>query len=153
MNKPKCTEARRCRRTTCYDCRRYLIDITATRMLAEGVDPQAVDQYRYSSINALAWEIPPVVLPPKPKARKAFTPNPSRNYSAAVDKLRVCGSREYASELLKRGKYTIAELHHLATLGNTQLVGRLKADLVSSLIENLVGFRLDHSAIMSGAKG
>jgi len=151
MTKPKCTEARRCQRTTCYDCRRYLIDITATRMLAEGVDPQAVDQYRYSSINALAWEIPPVVLPPKPKARKAFTPKQGVDYQAMADKLRVCGSRQYAHQLVM-GR-TIAELHHIATLGNTKLVGKLKADLVNSLIENLVGFRLDHSAIMSGAKG
>lgn len=151
MNKPKCTEARRCQRMNCYDCRRYLIDTTATRMLEQGMDQESVDQYRYPAINALAWEIPPVVAPAKPKARKGFTPKVGVDYQGMADKLRVCGSRNYAHQLLL-GR-TIAELHHIASLADTKLVGKLKADLQNSLVENLVGFRLDHNAIMNGAKG
>src|SRR5687767_7464848 len=137
MSKRTCTETRRCQLATCYSCRRYLIDQTATRMLDQGMSQEDVDRYRYPAINALAWEIPTPAPQAPAKARKAFTPKTGTDYQATTNKLRVCGSREYAAELLKQCKYTIPELHHIASLANIKLVGKLKADLVNSLIESL----------------
>jgi len=150
MSKRNCTETRPCQLATCYACRRALIDRTAEAMLNSGLDPQAVDQYRYGSINALAFEIPATPPKPQPKARKGFTPKAGVDYQAMADKLRVCGSREYAAQLLA-GR-TIPELRHIAQLLGLVLPGRLKADVLSSLIHYAVGVRLDQATIRNYAK-
>jgi len=151
MNKRTCTETRPCNLATCYSCRRALIDRTALAMLDRGVSQDDVDRYRYPAINALAFEIPtPPPAKPAAKARKPFTPKPEVNYQAIADKLRVCGSREYAAELIANA--TIPELRHIACLVGRKLSGKVKAQLVSNLIEQTVGYRLDTNAILNGAK-
>lgn len=148
MSKRTCTETRPCNLTTCYGCARKLIDDLAGHMLDQGASQDKVDAFRYPAINALASHVITVPAPVKPKARKASTPKTGVDYQVIADKLRVCGSRAYAAELLV-GR-TIPELHHIATVADCgKLYGKLKADVLGSLIERLVGYRLDTNAILN----
>lgn len=150
----KCSDSKPCKLMNCYNCRRRLIDETAIRLLeTPGITQESVDQYRYGAINSLALEITPPSQT-KAKARKGFTPKVGIDYQVIADKLRVCGDRGYAEQLLTRGR-TVAELHHIWTLaGRTDRIpSRFRKDeLVSHMIENLVGYRLDSDAIRTGAK-
>lgn len=150
----KCTDSKPCNLMNCYACRRRLIDETAIAMLDSGADQETVERYRCSAINALAFEIQ-APAPAKPKARKASAPLTAEQTNAhkvIADKLRVCGSREYAAQLLEGLR--IVDLQSVWTLaGRTdKMLGKLKADKVSHMIENLVGYRLASNAIMNGAK-
>lgn len=152
MNKRTCTELRPCNLMTCYSCRRLLIDTTALAMLQAGADESRVEDYRHRAINALAWEIPAPQAPAEPKAKapKAFIGKAGVNYQAIADKLRVCGSRQYAAELL--AKCTVAELDHIWTLaGRTDRIPSKfrKNDKLTHMIENLVGYRLDTRSILN----
>lgn len=143
----KCTDTRPCNLINCYGCRRRLIDETATAMIELGMAKDAVDQYRYSSINNLAWEIK-TPAPKAPKAKAAPRLKADRDYQATADKLRVCGSRQYAAELLKG--HTVAELEQVWTLAGRvdKIIGKLKANKIDYVIDHLVGYRLDTVAIM-----
>lgn len=145
----KCTEAKRCKLVNCYDCRRYLIDTTAARMLDSGVDQASVDQYRYSAINALAWEIET----PKPKAPKApKASKPSRfDLKAIAEGLWALPSRDEARRILR--DLTVAELREVSKMREMGAQSKLrKAELIESLVDATVGARLDHLAIMDSAK-
>lgn len=144
----KCTSAKRCHLMNCYLCRRTLIDETATAMLlVPGTTQEDVDRYRYPAINALAFEITPPA-PKAPKAKAAPRLKADRDYQATADKLRVCGSRQYAAELLKG--HTVAELEQVWMLAGRadKIIGKLKADKINYVIDHLVGYRLDTVAIM-----
>lgn len=151
MTKRRCTEINRCHLATCYDCRRHLIDVTATRMLEQGMDQDAVDQYRYPAINALAFEIS-AVEKPIPKAPKASKPVKALKIDAdaIAAQLKAADSREAGREII--GKALVVELKAIAKALDLRGISRLRKDeLVDHLINSTVGFRLDHEAIRTGA--
>lgn len=144
----KCTEAKRCKLVNCYDCRRYLIDTTAARMLDSGVEQASVDQYRYSAINALAWEIET----PKPKAprKPAATVDPGFVETVLSD-LRECSSRVSARVVLR--DLTVAQLKAVAKAIDLGGCSKYRKDgLVEHLINFTVGMREDHGAIAASFK-
>ena len=143
----KCTEAKRCHRTTCYDCRRYLIDTTAARMLEQGMSQGDVDRYRYPAINALALEIP-AKAPEAPKARKAPVTVEPELVEATLKALRQCSSRVSARPVLK--VLTMAQLKAVAKALEMGACSRYRKDeLIEHLIDFTVQMKLDHDAILN----
>ena len=139
----KCTDAKPCQLMNCYACRRRLIDETATHMIELGMTKEAVDQYRYSSINNLAWEIET----PKPKAPKATKPV-TIDAEAVCAKTRTLGSHHEGTVELSR--YKVPELRVIAKACGLGGVSRyLKADLVEMLVNHLIQYRLDTDAILN----
>lgn len=156
MNRKSCTETRPCQLATCYDCRVELIERTAKHMIESGsMTAEQAQDYRYSALSMLNFEQVTIEaqqpVKPKAKARKPFTPKPEVNYQGIADGLRTCDSRDQAADMVKDA--TIPELRHIASLANcAKLTGKVKADLLNSLIEQTAGFRLDHEAVRNGAQ-
>jgi len=141
----RCSEHTPCHLMHCLPCRHRLIDATARQLLTSGMPQDEVERYRSGAQAALALEIQPAA--PKPKPRKAFTPKPDVDYDAIMAMLRRTDDRAGATVLL--GALTIPEIRYVAGLMGYPLVGRVKAEMVSSLTYHTVQYRLDTQAILN----
>lgn len=94
----------------------------------------------------------PKAQAPKAKAPKAFKGKAGTDYQAAADTLRSATSREDAAWML--ASYTMAEMRHIWTLaGRTDRIPSAlrRMDLIAFIVNMLVGYQLDHQAILRGA--
>lgn len=151
MAKRTCTDARPCNLMTCYGCRRRQIDVTAETMIQMNMDQEAVDRYRYSAINNLAFEIIPPAPKPQPKARKAPAAVDPELVQATLRALRAATSRAGGHYHLKG--LTVVQLRAVAkAIDLGACSGKRKDDLISHLIDFTVQMKLDHDAILMAGR-